>query len=91
MVNKRSGLKDGTRAVKESAKNTMIAIVENMLTGKPIYEIAYACTSTLHMSDVFLSTTELNKSVEYYNSSRVGVACRVSNFKDRIISKRFEL
>ena len=36
---------------------------------------------------LFLFTTELNNFVKDYNSSRVGVICRVSvpNFKDRII------
>ena len=37
----------------------------------------------------FLSRTELNNSVEDYNSSRVGGRLSVSNFKHQIISKRF--
>ena len=41
----------------------------------------------------FLSTTELNISVEGYNFSRDGVVCRVvvPKFKHGNISKRFEL
>ena len=50
---------------------------------------------SLHLnSNMFLSTLELNNSVEDYNSLRVGVVCRVScvpKFKHGIISKCFEL
>ena len=46
------------------------------------------------LSVQFLSTTELNNSVKDYNSSRVGVVCRLScvpKFKHGIISQRFKL
>ena len=46
--------------------------------------------STLQTAGIFLSDG-IENPVEEYNSSRVGVVCRVPKFKRGIISKRFEL